>query len=158
MTSTVFSPGTVITTPWLNDVNKAAYTAIGDGSAVPSNATDVRTNLAVETTAANRAALAASSGSSLVGYLPAGTGAVATTVQSKLRESVSVLDFGASPSASAAVNAVAFTVAWAASNPKAVLVPASTYLFTGTVTGKFYSFGAVTISGGTVTSITNLVP
>ena len=41
--------------------------------------------------------LAASSGSSLVGYLPAGTGAVATTVQAKLRESVSVLDFGADP-------------------------------------------------------------
>jgi hypothetical protein len=32
-------------------------------------------------------------GASLVGYLPAGTGVVATTVQSKLRESVSVLDF-----------------------------------------------------------------
>jgi hypothetical protein len=30
-----------------------------------------------------------------VGYLPAGTGAVATTVQAKLRESVSVKDFGA---------------------------------------------------------------
>jgi hypothetical protein len=40
-------------------------------------------------------ALAASSGSSLVGYLPAGTGAVAATVQAKLRESVSVNDFGA---------------------------------------------------------------
>jgi hypothetical protein len=39
--------------------------------------------------------LAASSGASLVGYLPAGTGAVATTVQTKLRESVSVKDFGA---------------------------------------------------------------
>ena len=39
--------------------------------------------------------LAAPSGTSLVGYLPAGTGAVATTVQSKLRESVSVKDFGA---------------------------------------------------------------
>lgn len=39
--------------------------------------------------------LAAPSGSSLVGYMPAGTGAVATTVQSKLRESVSVKDFGA---------------------------------------------------------------
>jgi hypothetical protein len=37
----------------------------------------------------------ASSGASLVGYLPAGTGAVATTVQGKLRESVSVKDFGA---------------------------------------------------------------
>jgi hypothetical protein len=34
-------------------------------------------------------------GSSLVGYLPAGTGAVATTVQTKMRESVSVKDFGA---------------------------------------------------------------
>jgi hypothetical protein len=34
-------------------------------------------------------------GASLVGYLPAGTGAVATNVESKLRESVSVKDFGA---------------------------------------------------------------
>jgi hypothetical protein len=39
--------------------------------------------------------LAASSGASLVGYLPTGAGAVATTVQAKLRESVSVTDFGA---------------------------------------------------------------
>lgn len=38
---------------------------------------------------------AASSGSSLVGFLQSGTGAVATTVQAKLRESVSVNDFGA---------------------------------------------------------------
>ena len=34
-----------------------------------------------------------SGGAALVGYLPAGTGAVATTVQTKLRESVSVFDF-----------------------------------------------------------------
>lgn len=39
------------------------------------------------------AQLASSAGASLVGYLPAGAGAVATTVQSKLRESVSVFDF-----------------------------------------------------------------
>jgi len=40
--------------------------------------------------------LAASSGSSLVGFLQAGSGAVATTVQAKLRESrLSVKDFGA---------------------------------------------------------------
>jgi hypothetical protein len=37
----------------------------------------------------------ASSGSSLIGYQPAGTGAVATTVQAKLRQTVSVKDFGA---------------------------------------------------------------
>lgn len=36
-----------------------------------------------------------SSGSSLVGFLQAGSGATSRTVQSKLRESVSVLDFGA---------------------------------------------------------------
>jgi hypothetical protein len=41
------------------------------------------------------ASLAASTGSSLVGYLPAGTNAVATTVQAKLRQLVSVKDFGA---------------------------------------------------------------
>ena len=40
-------------------------------------------------------ALAASSGSSLIGFLQAGTGAQARTVQSKLREWVSVKDFGA---------------------------------------------------------------
>lgn len=39
--------------------------------------------------------LAAPSGSSLVGYQPAGTGAVPTTTQVKLREIVSVKDFGA---------------------------------------------------------------
>ena len=41
------------------------------------------------------AAFAASSGSSLVGYLPPGTGAVATTVQAKLRQTVNAKDFGA---------------------------------------------------------------
>ena len=39
------------------------------------------------------ASLAASSGSSLVGFLQAGTGAVATTVQTKERQIVSVFDF-----------------------------------------------------------------
>lgn len=39
------------------------------------------------------AAFAASSGSSLVGYLPLGTGAVATTVQSKLRQTIDIFDF-----------------------------------------------------------------
>ena len=63
MTSTVFTPGTIIESPWLNDVNNAVY-----NGALP--ASDIT-------------------------YQPAGTGAVPTTVQSKLRETVSVLDFGA---------------------------------------------------------------
>ena len=46
----------------------------------------------------NAANLAASSGSSLVGYLPSGTGAVATTVQEQLRrEAVQAVNYGADP-------------------------------------------------------------
>ena len=44
---------------------------------------------------AKNSELIASSGSSLVGHIASGTGAVASTVQTKLRESVSVKDFGA---------------------------------------------------------------
>jgi hypothetical protein len=49
--------------------------------------------------------------SSLVIYTPAGTGAVSTTVQAKLRQTISVADFGASPSASASTNAAAIQAA-----------------------------------------------
>lgn len=52
-------------------------------------------NLPGDAAATIVANLAASSGSSLVGYITSGAGAVATTVQAKLRESVSVKDFGA---------------------------------------------------------------
>lgn len=130
MSSINFQSGTIIPASWLNDVNSAVY---GGGSTPGLNASNVT-------------------------YQPAGTGAVQTTVQAKLRETVSVLDYGADPSFTGSVNAAAFQAAWTANNPKAVLVPAATYAFTGAVTGKFYSFGAVTITGGTVTSITNLVP
>jgi len=95
--------------------------------------------------------------SSLIIYTPAGTGAVATTVQAKLRESISVLDFGADRTG-ATNSTTAFTNAAAAATPQAVFVPKGSYAITGTVTGKFYSLGTVTITSGTVTSITNLVP
>lgn len=52
-------------------------------------------NLAGDAAASVLASLAASTGSSLVGYITSGTGAVATTVQAKLRDLVSVKDFGA---------------------------------------------------------------
>lgn len=59
---------------------------------------DVNLNLpAANSTLLIASDLAASSGSSGIGYLPVGTDAVATTVQKKLREVVSALDFGADP-------------------------------------------------------------
>jgi hypothetical protein len=45
--------------------------------------------------AALTASLASSSGSSMIGFIQAGTSAVATTAQTKMRETISVKDFGA---------------------------------------------------------------
>jgi len=68
---------TPIVSSWLNDVNNETYNKTypdGTHSQTSEN-------------------LAASIGSSLVGQIAIGTGAVARTVQSKLRESISVEDF-----------------------------------------------------------------
>jgi hypothetical protein len=93
----------------------------------------------------------------VVSYTQGGSGAVSRTVQSRLRDFVSVKDFGAVGDG-VTDDTSAFNAAWAAAAPQAVYVPAASYAITGTVTGKFFSFGAVTVVGGTVTTITNLVP
>jgi hypothetical protein len=81
--------------------------------------------------------LLAPSGSNSVGYLPAGTGAVATTVQTKLRESVSVKDFGAVGNGvtddTAAIQQ-AFTSAAAFTPKKTVYFPAGTYVINPSTT------------------------
>lgn len=84
-------------------------------------------------------------------------GSINRTAQQKMAEIPSVKDFGAVGDG-VTNDGPAFTSAWAATNPQAVYVPAGSYAITGTVTGKFFSFGAVTVVGGTVTTITNLVP
>lgn len=93
-----------------------------------------------------------------VTYKQGATGSAVRGLGDKLREFPSVLDFGASTAALAAVNTAAFNAAYSASAPRAVEVLPGTYAISGTVTGKFYSFGVVTITGGTVNTITNLVP
>jgi polygalacturonase len=85
------------------------------------------------------------------------TGSVNRPINKKLADIISVKDFGAVGNG-VTDDTAAFNNAWAYGNPQAVLVPAASYKITGTVTGKFYSFGAVTVVTGTVTSITNLVP
>jgi hypothetical protein len=78
--------------------------------------------LGVPSSNAALVALAASDGSSLVGFIQSGTGAVARTVQSKLRDTVSVKDFGADPLASAAVNAAAINAAIQANLDNEILI------------------------------------
>ena len=64
---------------------------VTDGGTGASTAADARTALAVVGTVD----LAASTGAALVGSIQTGTGATARTVQSKLRDTLSVKDFGA---------------------------------------------------------------
>lgn len=66
-------------------------------------------------------------GADTVGYTPAGTGAVATTTQAKLRESVSVKDFGAKGDG-ATNDYAAIVLALAATSGKRVLFPAGIYV------------------------------
>tara|TARA_R110000803_G_scaffold61535_1_gene121390 strand:- start:2938 stop:4836 length:1899 start_codon:yes stop_codon:yes gene_type:complete len=81
--------------------------------------------------------LADDDGSDWVGFLPAGTGAVAQSVQTKLRETVSVKDFGAVGDGvtddTAAIQAAADA---AKTEKKALFIPAPTvsYLISSTIT------------------------
>ena len=83
-------------------------------------------------------------------------GAVLRSLFSKLNDTVSVKDFGAVGDG-AVDDTAAFTAALAR-NPESVLVPVATYVVNAAISGKFHSFGIVTISGTGSVTITNLVP
>lgn len=73
-------------------------------------------------------------GAALVGYQQAGAGAVARTAQSKLRDVVSVLDFGADPSyATDSTAAFQAAIMAGAFNGTDILVPNGTYRIDGTI-------------------------
>jgi hypothetical protein len=72
------------------------------------------------------------------GFLPAGVGAVATTVQGKLRESVSVKDFGAD-STGISDSSTAFTNA--GTEAYLATVPSGTYKLNTTPVGRFLLMG-----------------
>lgn len=114
--------------------------AVADGGTGASTAADARTNLAVVGTAA----LAASGGSALVGYIPTGTGATATTVQAKLRgQAISTADWGITADSNGTTgNGTDWTtqlqalVTYARANGRNIWVPAKPGFFirfTGTI-------------------------
>lgn len=108
---------TKVLAAWLNDINGVVYNLLGNGTSVPSTKADLRSNLSVSSDAENAALyqpiagmsayqtvagmssyktaadLAASSGSSLVGFIQAGTGAVATTEEEIQKREVCVFDY-----------------------------------------------------------------
>ena len=79
--------------------------------------------------------LSASNGSSLVGYVQSGTGAVATTVQARLRQSLSVKDFGAAGDGSTD-DTTAIQNALNAGTGRSVYFPAGTYRISTTLLVK----------------------
>lgn len=74
-----------------------------------------------------------------------GTGAIVRTMQNKVREFVSVTDFGASPAATAAVNSAAFADAttYAIAQGKSLFIPAGNYKLASqwTITAQLHAFG-----------------
>lgn len=105
MSTTNFQDGrTPIVADWLNDVDAHVY----DQDAVAHQASNIN-------------------------YTPAGTGATERSVETKLREFVSVKDFGASPSASSAVNDAAFTAALTSIERGTLYIPPGVYNTSATV-------------------------
>lgn len=102
----------------------------------------------LDTEKASLAALAASSGSTLVGYTQGGTGATTRTVKAKLQESVSVLDFGADPTGvSDSTAAIQAAINVAASIGGAVFFPSGIYLISSSLTNSANGVSLIGVNG-----------
>lgn len=102
---------------------------------------------------ANTSTFSGPSGASLIGFSQAGTGAVARTVQAKLRETVSIVDYGAD-STGAADSSTAILNALQ-SGAQSVYVPPGTYAMTANISATitknvtFYGEGYIIYTGAT---------
>ena len=140
MANTIFYDGvTPIVSDWLNAVNKVSYSkTFPDGSV----------------------ALAAQPGtlvdSSAIAYVPSGTGAVATNVQAKLRQTVSVKDFGAVGDGTTDDTAAIQAALTYCGSTKTLFIPAGTYKITNSLV--FVDYQCVQGDGWRNTKITGNIP
>jgi hypothetical protein len=158
MASTNFiDQSTPIVATWLNDVNTVTYTTVpANTSAIVTNTNNITAN--TNAISANSSNLAASTGSSLVGHTQGGTGTT-TTVQAKLRQSISVKDFGATGNGTTDdTTAIQAAIDYAvANNIGTIKVPSGTYNITSPI--RLYdrtaligdNSGTTTISKSTTT-------
>lgn len=137
--------------------NMAAFTAGGDLTNTDFSTNDVRTLVNSYSSGS------AVSDASAITYTPAGTGAVATNVQAKLRETVSVKDFGACGDGvtddTAAIQAAIDSLA--SSRGGTVYVPAGVYKISSTIEMKSYvrmigEYGETAYGGDTADAGTEL--
>ena len=113
------------------------------------------------------AALAASGGSALIGFIQAGAGAVATTAQTKMRERISVADYGAvgdfDPTTGTGTDdrvaiQAALTYATSLSNCEVIFPGGSYYLGTGyNVSTSGLSAQVLLGSLGTANAVSNVI-
>jgi hypothetical protein len=114
LTTTQYQPGTNTLTVYVDGVNQYgpsatyAYTETSSTVITFNNGLHVGALVKFTTT---QALGGGTTSASLVTYQPAGSGAVQTTAQAKLRQYVSVNDFGASSSATSAQNKTAIQAA-----------------------------------------------
>ena len=157
-TLTVVGQTTLTAIPLL-DANKVALAAgtltAGTMVVCTYDGTSFQTNIGAISS------LAGSTGSNLVGFISAGTGAVARTVQSKLRDFINVKDFGALGNA-VTDDTTAINAAIVAAAGRTLYFPGGTYKTTGvtvanevTIQGEGYSRSQLSlIAGGTTPVMT----
>jgi hypothetical protein len=103
--------------------------------------------------------LSTSSGSSQIGFIQAGSGVTQRTVQSKLRDTLSFVDFGADPTGVAdSTTAIQAAINYAESVGGAIVSgpPGGTYKLTSTII--FKSMVVIDLNGGKFVQYTNNIP
>lgn len=149
LTTTQYQPGTNTLAVYVDGVNQygpsAQYQYLETNSVTVTFNTPLAGGEEVKFIASQLVS-SNSTGANQVGYVPAGANAVATTVQNKLRQMVSVKDYGAVGNG-VANDSAAFVAAAAAS--KYVTVPKGTYKLNSSVTAldTIFEFQDASLSG-----------